>query len=135
MPTTSLPSDFNNAAVAEESTPPDMATTILVSCGRPSRPRLLRPTLLSMVPVIDAIAAASNALRLESCCGWRPWSVFRESKFAPGKAEKLPFNIGGIPVKQSRQPLCAPQTANLAAGQKRRSLARPPGPPCDHVSI
>src|ERR1700712_2359762 len=49
MPTTSYPWDFNSAAVAEESTPPDMATTTRVSCGRPSRSRLL-----SMVPVIDA---------------------------------------------------------------------------------
>src|SRR6266403_1196940 len=41
MPTTSYPSDFSSAAVTEESTPPDMATTTLVSCGRPSTSRLL----------------------------------------------------------------------------------------------
>src|SRR5580698_5691940 len=41
MPTTSYPSAFNSAAVADESTPPDMATTTLVSCGRPSTSRLL----------------------------------------------------------------------------------------------
>jgi hypothetical protein len=40
---------LSNAAVVEESTPPDMATTTLVSCGRPSRPKLL-----SMVPVIQS---------------------------------------------------------------------------------
>src|SRR6266850_8006086 len=42
MPTTSYPSDLNSAAVTEESTPPDMATTTRVSCGGPSRSRLLR---------------------------------------------------------------------------------------------
>src|SRR4029077_210879 len=83
MPTTSYPSDFNSAAVAEESTPPDMATTTLVSCGRPSRSRLL-----SMVPVIKAIVAASSAFHDQG---------------AISAAEKLPFNIGRIPVRQSRR--------------------------------
>src|SRR5262245_48208780 len=41
MPTTSKPSCLSSAAVTEESTPPDMATTTRVSCGRPSTSRLL----------------------------------------------------------------------------------------------
>ena len=51
-PTTSYPSDFNSAAVTDESTPPDMATTTLMSCGRPSRSRLL-----SIGPIVAAITA------------------------------------------------------------------------------
>src|SRR5260370_15730385 len=93
-----------------------MATTALVSCGRPSRSRLL-----SMVSVIDAIAAASNAfrdqeaiLRLESPFAasqshfrtWKALERFRESAFALSEtAERLLFNIGRILVKQSHQPL------------------------------
>src|ERR1700722_18359721 len=41
-----------------------------------------------------------------------------ESGFARA-AEKLFFNIGRIPVRQSRSTLLQPRTANLAAGQKR----------------
>jgi hypothetical protein len=42
-----------------------------------------------------------------------------------GTAEKLLFNIGRIPARQSRQPVFAGRkTANLAAGQKRRPLRR-----------
>src|SRR4029077_1684091 len=47
MPTTSYPSDFNSAAVTEESTPPDMATTTRVSRGEPSRSRVLSIAVLS----------------------------------------------------------------------------------------
>src|ERR1700724_3507802 len=83
MPTTSYPSDFNSAAVTEESTPPDMATTTLVSCGRPSRSRLL-----SMVPVIKADRDGVERIPRSGCY------------FA---AEKLLFNIGRIPVRQSRR--------------------------------
>jgi hypothetical protein len=46
---------FSSAAVVEESTPPDMATTTLVSCGRPSRSRLLR-----IVPAKIASAAVPH---------------------------------------------------------------------------
>src|SRR5512139_2330662 len=41
MPTTSYPSALSSAAVTDESTPPDMATTTRVSCGLPSTSRLL----------------------------------------------------------------------------------------------
>src|ERR1700722_17647514 len=80
-----------------------MATTILVSCGRPSISRLL-----SMLQVIDAIAEARNASR----SGGKAQSLERLSfgavsgkRFALSKtAEKLLFNIGRLPVRQSRQP-------------------------------
>src|SRR3977135_1496520 len=107
MPTTSYPSDFNNAAVAEESTPPDMATTILVSCGRP-----LRSRLLSMVPVIGAIAAASGASRLERRLANSQKDLQLECLAAsPGPTSacrngcKLLFNIGRIRAKQSARPV------------------------------
>src|ERR1700694_1525375 len=98
MPTTSYPSDFNSAAVTEESTPPDMATTILVSCGRPSISRLL-----SMVPVTDAIAASLKMLRDREAILAISFVAFRKSGFRPiATAEKLFFNIGRIPARQSR---------------------------------
>src|ERR1700758_469455 len=40
MPTTSYPASARSAAVTEESTPPDIATTTRVSDGRPSMSRL-----------------------------------------------------------------------------------------------
>src|SRR6202161_2691342 len=107
MPTTSYPSDFNSAAVADESTPPDMATTILVSWGRPSRSRLL-----SMVQVINATRRPRTPRDQEAL------EHSLESGFARA-AEKLFFNIGRIPARQSRLILLQRRTANLAAGQKR----------------
>src|SRR5713226_8681821 len=104
MPTTLYPSDFNNAAVTEESTPPDMATTTLVSCGRP-----LRSRLLSMVPVIAAIAAASRASR--------SGNLRRKAVGLIGTAEKLLFNIGRILVRQSRS----------AHSQRGKRQILPPG--------
>src|ERR1700753_608227 len=86
MPATRDPSAFNSAAVADESTPPDMATTTLVSRGRPSISRLL-----SMVPVIGAIASAS-----------RSYGSWRRDRLV-GTIAKPPFNIGRICMRQSRQ--------------------------------
>src|SRR5262245_50520185 len=50
MPTTSKPSCLSSAAVTEESTPPDMATTTRVSCGRPATSRLLSTASFPDVP-------------------------------------------------------------------------------------
>src|SRR5215510_14828426 len=47
MPTTSKPSALSSAAVTEESTPPDMATTTRVSRGEPSTSRLLSIAVVS----------------------------------------------------------------------------------------
>src|ERR1700759_2258188 len=107
MPTTSYPSDFSSAAVTEESTPPDIATTTLVSCGRPSISKLL-----SMVPVIDATAAASEASRSE-----------QSGKSVPSQRDRPVgtrfFNIGHIPVRQSRQPAFGrPKRQILPGGRK-----------------
>jgi hypothetical protein len=73
-----------------------------------------------MVPVINAIAPASNAMETEL------WSDSGHAQRieAIGTVEKLLFNIGRIPVRQSRQPAWGQpclerRTANLAAGQKR----------------
>src|SRR5665213_1390634 len=116
MPTTSYPSDFNSAAVADESTPPDMATTILVSCGRPSRSKLL-----SMAPVIDAIAAALDAFAIwKPPCDWKDAMRLQSLAAIPdkrtrfiGAPEKLLFNIGRIPVRQSRQPVLRPHKRQI----------------------
>src|SRR3954454_5148360 len=55
---------------------------------------------------------------------WRTPSGSAERAWTIGRAEKLLFNIGRIPVRQSRlYPFCVPETANLAAGQKRGSAA------------
>src|SRR5205823_13867845 len=70
---------------------------------------------------------SAEEARLRSVC---PFSL-RELRAGPaerawtiGRAEKLLFNIGRIPVRQSRlPPFCVPGTANLAAGQKRGSAA------------
>src|ERR1700674_950790 len=110
MPTTSYPSDCNSAAVTEESTPPDMATTTLVSCGRP-----LRSRLLSMVPVIDAIAADQKASRSGSF-GAVPGR--RGSPDRNGLKTALlyrPYSWEAIALR----PCASQPTANLAAGQKR----------------
>src|SRR6185437_14934681 len=88
MPMTSYPSDFKSAAVADESTPPDMATTILVSCGRPSRSRLLSMVPSSMRPLRPRLPRDQEALEHAL-----------ESGFARA-AEKLCFNIGRIPHRQ-----------------------------------
>src|ERR1700687_5223369 len=107
MPTTSYPSDFNSSAVTEESTPPDIATTTLVSCGRPSISRLL-----SMVPFIDAIATAPRLRDQEATLRLAAfWSVSLTKRICLiGAAEKPLFNIGRIHARQSRSPLL--QTAN-----------------------
>src|ERR1700753_4155112 len=55
-----------------------------------------------------------------------------------GTAEKLPFNIGRIPVRQSRGPaFCAGPTANLAAGQERDALDHPAlyPPSCQDIEM
>jgi hypothetical protein len=58
-----------------------------------------------MVPVIKAVAAASGTFR-DQVSYWA--------------AEKLLFNIGRIPLRQSRQAVLERrEAANLAAGQKR----------------
>src|SRR6476469_4049044 len=104
MPTTSYPSDFNSAAVAEESTPPDMATTILVSCGRPSRSRLL-----SMVPVIDFSRDrpfGRLATSVEKAFDREGLGALPKKADGPGRdCPRRPlFNIGRIPPKQSADP-------------------------------
>jgi hypothetical protein len=64
-----------------------------------------------MVPVIKAIAAASSTFR-DQVSDWA--------------AEKLLFNIGRIPGRQSRQAvLQGREAANLAAGQKRVCPGKP----------
>jgi hypothetical protein len=73
-----------------------------------------------MVPVIDAIAAASKGFAIRKF-----HERFRDSVGLIGTAEKLLFNIGRIPVRQSRsRSFATRQTANLAAGQKRRRRRR-----------
>jgi hypothetical protein len=59
-------------------------------------------------------------LRLESHSERRkPWSGSEKSEFALSEtAEKLLFNIGCI-LRNHTNRFCMPQTANLAAGQKR----------------
>src|ERR1700759_3631773 len=95
MRTTSKPCDFNSAAVVEESTPPDMATTTLVSSGRPSRSRLLR-----MVFVVDARRMLSKKRKVMA-------ALVSGASCRPSGAghgfEKSLSNIGGPPPKQSRQ--------------------------------
>src|SRR3954471_16878750 len=82
MPMTLYPSDFSSAAVADESTPPDMATTTRVSCGRPSRSRLLR------IP-----AAASAALL----------ALSRLSETGPYYRDRLWPSNAGYPGGPTRQ--------------------------------
>jgi hypothetical protein len=96
-----------------------------------------------MVPVIDAIAAAANATAIRKPNRQKAKPSERQIFRVPnlpsalhqlpaskiGTAEKLPFNIGRIPVRQSRGgAFCAGQTANLAAGQKRGGLDYPRDP-------
>src|SRR4029077_9250807 len=69
MPTTSYPSDFNSAAVTEESTPPDMATTTRVSCGRPSRSRLLRIPAAASAALLHFQGYRRQALTIGTDCG------------------------------------------------------------------
>jgi hypothetical protein len=58
-----------------EGRPPDMATTTLVSCGRPSRSRLL-----SMVPVIDAITSTRCFAIRKPSCGQGALERFRQKR-------------------------------------------------------
>src|SRR5882757_4903142 len=116
MPTTSYPSDFNSAAVTEESTPPDMATTTLVSCGRPSRSRLL-----SMVQVTDATAGAIERLARDqealgatrSPLSGSALNRFQNSDVRRSETVKPFFNIGRIPVRQSEHPVLRPSPRQI----------------------
>jgi hypothetical protein len=65
-----------------------------------------------MVPVIDAIAAASKGFAIRKF-----HERFRDSVGLIGTAEKLLFNIGRIPVRQSRS----------AHSQRGKRQILPPG--------
>src|SRR3954447_15357457 len=127
MPTTSYPSDFNSAAVTEESTPPDIATTTLVSCGRPSISRLL-----SMFAVTDAVVARLRTpfsdweacYPIEAGCSrWEPSCA----PAAPGNGCKAVFNIGRLPRRQSKTVgQQAPKRQILPGGRKSDPTGVPP---------
>jgi hypothetical protein len=82
---------------------------------------------LSIIPVIDAIREGIERFAIKV---GKPW--FLEGfEAVPGRracligtAEKLLFNIGRVPARQSGEALLHGRTANLAAGQKRGSPAR-----------
>src|ERR1700730_4894094 len=94
MPTTSYPCDFKSAAVVEESTPPDMATTILVSSGRPSRSRLLRMVSSSV---------RAHAFQKRKVMAAQVSGASCSSGASRAPREKSLSNIGGGPPKQSRE--------------------------------
>jgi hypothetical protein len=73
-----------------------------------------------MFPVIDVIAAAFHPSRSKNPVVRRPWSGNGRRMSLTGTAEKPLFNIGRIPVRQSRSRFCRRQAANLAAGQEKR---------------
>src|ERR1700749_210782 len=80
-----------------------MATTTLVSSGRPSSSKLL-----SMVPVIDPAEARRTRRGQEK-------AVKTGSRRAKSPRRNRTFNIGGIPVRQSSPPA-------LLSGSKRQIL-------------
>src|ERR1700704_5455875 len=129
MPTTSYPSDFNSAAVTEESTPPDMATTTLVSCGRPSRSRLL-----SMVQVTDATAGAIERLARDqealgatrSPLSGSALNRFQNSDVRRSETVKPFFNIGRIPVRQSEHPVLRPARGKSCRRAEKGPVPAPP---------
>src|SRR3954466_12865849 len=78
-----------------------MATTTLVSSGRPSRSRLLSMGLKALwtAALGDPLGASGGTKAIPGNLG--------SSKARPARskaAESCLFNIGGLPVKQSRTP-------------------------------
>ena len=75
-PTTSHPASRSTAAATDESTPPDMATTTRVSCGRPSRSRLLRiPPAASATPAFPGFGA--KGITIGTDFGQAMWARLR----------------------------------------------------------
>jgi hypothetical protein len=88
-----------------------------------------------MVPVIDAIAAASSAFRDQEGILRRerhseltkPGSGFRQSGLALSEtAEKLLFNIGRIPVRQSREADLPAANGKSCRRAEKVAVAGPP---------
>jgi hypothetical protein len=83
-----------------------------------------------MVPVIDAIAASSNAFRDQEARAWKLWSGSEQSAVALSEtAEKLLSNIGGILVKQSQRPVLRTANGKSCRRAEKEFAAPAPEPP------